>query len=272
MASASNSLKKKSPGGANVEQKKAEEQLNEAKKEVEKRLAELGEKPEDEALERLETIFTEMLARQQPVTTQTAQFHEERKGDTGELRRAERITIRRLSQEETELAAMAKRALELIEEDGTTVSFPVVVDEMRETLLQVAGRIEKQETGDTTQRMQKEVEKTLEELIEALKIARKGGGGSGQGGGNCKPCLLPNTAELKLLRQLQLRINRRTVDFQAGRPQGALEDPQQAEIQRIAGLQKNVAKMVREIISRQQENAGGGALQFPGAELLNLPE
>jgi len=271
MASASNSLKKKSPGGANVEQKKAEEQLNEAKKEVEKRLAELGEKPEDEALERLETIFTEMLARQQPVTTQTAQFHEERQGDTGELRRAERITIRRLSQEETELSAMAKRALDLIEEDGTTVSFPVVVDEMRETLVQVAGRLEKQETGDATQRMQKEVEKTLEELIEALKIARKGGGAGGQGGGNCKPCLLPNTAELKLLRQLQLRINRRTVDFQEGRPQGPLGEPQQAEIRRIAGLQKNVAKMVREIIGRQQEASGGG-LQFPGSELLNLPE
>jgi hypothetical protein len=272
MASASNSLKKKSPGAANVEQKKAEDQLNEAKKEVEKRLAELGEKPEDEAIERLEAIFGEMLARQQPVTTQTAQFHEERKGETGELRRAERITIRRLSQEETELAAMAKKALELIEEDGTTVSFPVVVEGMQETLVQIAGRIEKQETGETTQRMQKEVEKTLEELIEALKIAKKSGTGSGSGQpGNCKPALLPNTAELKLLRQLQLRINRRTVEFQNGRPQGALDEPQHVEIQRVAGLQKSVAKMVREIISRQQEN-GGGAVQFPGADLLKLPE
>jgi hypothetical protein len=272
MASASNSLKKKSPGPASEDQKKAEEQLNEAKKEVEKRLAELGEKPEDEALERLETIFNEMLARQQPVTTQTAQFHEERKGDTGELRRAERITIRRLSQEETELAAMAKRALELIEADGTTISFPVVVEGMQESLVQIAGRIEQQDTGETTQRMQKEVEKTLEELIEAMKIARKGGG-SGQGqGGNCKPPLLPNTAELKLLRQMQLRINRRTVDFQNGRPQGALDEPRQAEIQRVAALQKNVAKMVREIIGRQQENGGGDLLQFPGADLLKQLE
>jgi hypothetical protein len=272
MAAASNSLKKKSPGAANVEQKKAEDQLNQAKKEVEKRLAELGEKPEDEAIERLEAIFGEMLARQQPVTTQTAQFHEERKGETGELRRAERITIRRLSQEETELAALAKKALELIEEDGTTVSFPVVVEGMQESLVQIAGRIEKQETGETTQRMQKEVEKTLEELMEALKIAKKGGGGSGGGQpGNCKPALLPNTAELKLLRQLQLRVNRRTVDFQNGRPQGALDEPQRVEIERIAGLQKNVAKMVREIISRQQEN-GGGAIQFPGSDLLKLPE
>jgi hypothetical protein len=161
--------------------------------------------------------------------------------------------------------------LELIEEDGTTVSFPVVVEGMHESLVQIAGRIEKQETGETTQRMQKEVEKTLEELIEALKIAKKGGGGGGgQGGGNCKPALLPNTAELKLLRQLQLRINRRTVDFQNGRPQGALDEPRQTEIQRIAGLQKNVASMVREIIGRQQENAG--ILEFPGVDLLKLPE
>ncbi|QDT56834.1 hypothetical protein Pan44_48940 [Caulifigura coniformis] len=271
MASAASSLKKKSPGAAAAEQKKAEDQLNEAKKEVEKRLAELGEKPEDEALERLETIFTEMLARQQPVTTQTSEFHQERQGAQGELRRAERITIRRLSQEESELAEMAGKALKLIEEDGTTISFPVIVSDMQESLMQISNRIEKQETGETTQTMQKEVEKTLEELIEALKVARKGGGGGGKGGGNCKPCLLPNTAELKLLRQLQLRINRRTVDFQNARPQGDLDQPRQKEVQRIAGLQRNVATMVREILSRQQEAAGGG-LQFPGVELLNLTE
>jgi hypothetical protein len=250
----------------------AEEQLNQARKEVEKRLAELGEKPEDEALERLETLFAEMLERQRPVTTQTAAFHQERQGAAGELRRAERITIRRLGQEETELAALAARALELIEADGSTVSFPVIVDEMRETLLHIAGRIDKQDTGETTQTMQKEVEKTLEELIEALKVARKGGGGGGGGaGGNCKPPLLPNTAELKLLRQLQLRVNRRTVDFQNGRPQGALDDQGQSEIQRIAGLQKSVARMVREIIGRQQEGPGG-VLKFPGSDLLQLPE
>ena len=272
MSQASDALKKKSPGGANAEQKKAEEQLNEAKKEVEKRLAELGEKPEDEALERLETLFAEMLARQQPATTQTAQFHQERQGVQGELRRAERITIRRLSQEEAELAEMAAKAVALIEQDGTTVSFPVVVSDMRESLLQIAGRIEKQDTGAATQAMQKEVEKTLEELIEALKIARKGGGGESKGGGgNCKPALLPSTAELKLLRQLQLRINHRTVDFEKARPQGELDETKQAEIKRIAGLQKNVSGMVREIISRQQESSGGG-LQFPGSDLLNLPQ
>lgn len=272
MASASSSLKKKSPGGANVEQKKAEDQLNEAKKEVEKRLAELGEKPEDEALERLERIFGEMLARQQPATAQTAQFETERQGATGELRRAERITIRRLSQEETELAALAEKALGLIEEDGTTVSFPVVVEEMRENLMQISQRIEKQDTGVSTQTMQKDVEKTLEELIEALKIAKKSGGGSGEcKGGNCKPPLLPNTAELKLIRQLQLRVNRRTADFQKARPQGDLDEARKNEIKRLAGLQKNIGVMVREILSRTQE-AAGGVLQFPGSDLLNLPQ
>ncbi|HVJ86389.1 MAG TPA: hypothetical protein VM452_12140 [Caulifigura sp.] len=271
MASASSSLKKKSPGAASAEQKKAEDQLNEAKKEVEKRLAELGEKPEDEAIERLEAIFGEMLARQQPATTQTAQFHQERQGAEGELRRAERITIRRLSQEESELAALAEKAQNLIEEDGSTVSFPVVVSDMKESLLQISNRIEKQDTAAETQAMQKDVEKTLEELIEALKIAKKGGGGAGQGGGNCKPALLPCTAELKLLRQLQLRINRRTVDFQNNRPQGELDAAKQAEVKRIGGLQKNVSGMVKEIISRQQEASGGG-LQFPGSDLLNLPQ
>ena len=109
---------------------------------------------------------------------------------------------------------MAQQALQLIEEDGTTISFPVVVENMRDNLTQVAAFLEQQATGIETQTLQHEIERTLEELIEALQIAKKSGSGSGQGKpGNCKPALLPDTAELKLLRALQLRVNRRTRSF-----------------------------------------------------------
>ena len=54
-------------------------------------------------------------------------------------------------------------------------------------------------------------------------------------------------------------------------PRGLAQQAGGPERPRLAGLQKNVATMVREIISRQQEATGGG-LQFPGADLLKLPE
>ncbi len=271
MESASKNLKQKNATSASADQKQAEEQLMAAQKEIEKRLAELGEKPEDEALERLETLFAEMLARQQPVTTQTVQFHQEHENAASELRRAERITLRRLSQEESELAVMAGRALELIEADGTTISFPATVEDLKSSLVRIAGRIEQQETGPATQTAQREVEKTLEELIEALKMARKSGSSSSGQGGNSKPCLLPSTAELKLLRQMQLRVNRQTTELHVAKGQGELDAARKEEIQRLAGMQVKIADMVREIINRQQETATGG-LQFPGSELLNLPQ
>jgi hypothetical protein len=148
---------------------------------------------------------------------------------------------------------MAQQALQLIEEDGTSVSFPIVVANMRDQLNQVASLLEQQSTGADTQTLQKEIEKTLEELIEALQIAKKGGGGSGGGKpGNCKPCLLPNTAELKLLRALQLRVNRRTMEVEKARVEGPLVEVRKAETGRLSKLQGEIAGMVQEIIERTQ--------------------
>jgi hypothetical protein len=278
MQSASQSLQKKSPGSASSAQKKAAEELQQAQKEIEKRLQELGENMQDETIERLEDIFRTMLARQQQATAQTAQLDIELKaeqaaakeaGKDEELGRADRITLRRLVQEEQELSGMAAHALQLIEEDGTSVSFPVVVANMRDNLDQIAALLEKSETGDYTQTLQREVEKTLEELIEALQIARRsGGGGGGGGGGNCKPALLPNTAELKLLRALQLHVNRRTVAFDEARPEGALDQAQKGEITRISTLQKEIGGMVHAIIERTQPPPG---LEVPGFAPLLQP-
>ena len=247
-------LKKRTPAAASKEQKQAEEELKKAQEEVEKRLKELGEKLDDETLVRLEDLFNQMLSRQQQATLQTTQVDADRKADKdAELRRADRITLKRLSQEELELGLLAVQALELIEKDGTSISFPVVVANLRDNLRQVAEMLEGHATGDGTQTLQREIEKTLEELIEALQIAKKSKpGGSGEGGGKCKPALLPNTAELKLLRALQLRVNRRTKAFDQVRPEGDLDKARHKEISRISELQKEIGGMVQAIIERTQ--------------------
>jgi hypothetical protein len=263
MAKASSSLQKKSPGNASSAQQKAGEELKKAQEEIEKRLEELGEKMDDETIVRLEDIFREMLGRQQQATAQTVQLDAELRAEKDEeLRRADKITLRRLVQEEQELAGLSQQALQLIEEDGTTISFPVVVENMRDNLTQVAAFLEQQATGIETQTLQHEIERTLEELIEALQIAKKSGSGSGQcKGGNCKPPLLPDTAELKLLRALQLRVNRRTRSFDEARPEGPLDALRKTEVSRVSRLQGDVSDMVLAIIERMQlaaDSSGGG--------------
>jgi hypothetical protein len=252
MASASQSLKKNSPSSAQKDQQQAQEELKKAQAELEKRLEELGEKMRDETIVRLEDIFRDMLTRQQAATAETARLNMERNAqDGGELRRGDRVTLRRLSEEETSLASRAVEALKLLEEDGSSISFPLVVADLKGNLTHVAGLLDRQSTGKETLRRQQEIEQSLVELLEALEVAKKSGGGEGKPGkGNCKPCLLPNTAELKLLRALQVRVNRQTKAFDDQRPAGDLVELHRTEVERISKLQRDLVQMVGQIIVR----------------------
>lgn len=253
MQNAAQSLKKNSTSSAAQEQKHAEDELKKAQEQIEKRLSELGEKLDNETLVRLEELFTDMLTKQRQTTAHTVQFNADHNAEKGlELKRADRLTLRRLTQEERDLAEMSQQALALIEADATSVSFPVVVANMNDNLMQIATRLAEAETGAYTQALQVEVEQTLEELIAALQVAKKQGGGGSGGGkpGNCKPALLPNTAELKMLRALQLRVNRRTKAFDDARPNGQLDDARRKEVLAISNVQKDLGGMVRSIIQR----------------------
>jgi hypothetical protein len=107
-------------------------------------------------------------------------------------------------------------------------------------------------TEQYTATLQKEIETTLEELIEALQQAQqqKQGSGGGGGGGGREP-LLPNSAELKLLRSAQLRINRRTVALDHSRPSGGqLDATLKDETRKLPERQAEIAEMTVRILER----------------------
>ena len=218
MQQAGGDLKKQDPEGAARQEQKAIKELEDALKEIEERLAQLREETQLEKLARLEARFREMLTRQQKTTIDTAEL-EKRKVDNQKI---DRLAHNPLVKEESSLADAAQQSLDIILDDGTSVVFPDVIEQLRDDLYSVAKLIEAKKTDAYTHTMQKEVEATLEELIEALQQAQKqkeGGGGGGGGGGGQDPPLLPNSAELKLLRAAQLRVNRRTQSFDTNRPE-----------------------------------------------------
>ena len=114
--------------------------------------------------------------------------------------------------------------------------------------------LDENHTDAYTQSVQKEIEMTLEELIAALQKAKNdkkqkpkppGGGGGGKPGD--EP-LLPDSAELKLLRSAQLRVNRRTKSFHTARPEsGDLIDIMRSQVRDIAHLQEEIARMAQEM-------------------------
>ncbi|MEC8507819.1 MAG: hypothetical protein VXZ53_12635 [Planctomycetota bacterium] len=258
MQNAANRLQNQDAEGANREQNEAIKNLNDALEEIEDRLSQLKEETQEEKLARLEARFTEMLARQQVVSAQTLEL-DEKQIATGTLRRSDRLALAKLASEENALAEMSQEAYDLLVEDGTSVVFPRIVEDLKTDLQQCADGLKKQRTDSLTQLVQSEVETTLEELISALQRAQKekqendeGGGSSGGGGGGNQP-LLPPSAELKALRSAQMRVNRRTKQVDQLR-EVITTDPQiRAEIHNLFGRQAKIVEMTDEMIEKMRQ-------------------
>ncbi|MCA8951371.1 MAG: hypothetical protein KDE27_17825 [Planctomycetes bacterium] len=177
--SAAGTLKEFKP--AKQDQQDAKENLEAASKELEEALAQLRQQLQDEVLRALEERFTEMLAIQRELTIATAKLDETRKNvltADGSLPASLAEQIGGVATGEGDLEVEASDALKLLEEEGTTAVFPEIVEGLQEQLHEVAGLCREHRTDPTVQEKQKEVEDTLELLINALRrtVERKEGG------------------------------------------------------------------------------------------------
>ena len=262
MGKASESLAQGSPGGASESQEQALEDLEKAKEEVEKQLEELKQNQKMEALVQLEQMFKEMLERQEKATAKVLVLDEKRNNQDGKLRRADRIELRSVELQERELSEKSKEVEGLLVDDGASVVVRNVVEGMKNDLIALADRVDANETGSFVQRSQKEVEMTLKELIDAVKIAQQmqeqqqqqqEQQQEQQQQEQQEQQLLPPSAELKLLRLTQLRINRRTIDFD-GEMKGSekLNDVLRRQVRGATLLQKKITESARELAARGQ--------------------
>ncbi len=254
MKQASGGLQKKDPKQAANKQKKAVKDLKNAREEIEKRLAQLRKEQQLEKLAALEARFREMLTRQQPLTIATGAVDRQR--IAGKLRRTDRLALVKVSDEEKLVGEMAQKALDIIVEDGTSVVFAQVTGQLRDDLRGVSDLIRGERTDKYVQSQQKEIEKTLAELIEALQQAQKQADSDSDSDSDDSMMddnepLLPNSAELKLLKSAQMRVNRRTASFEQNRPQGELETVLKQEVRNIAKRQEEVMQMTEKLSERK---------------------
>jgi len=241
--------------GSGGKQQEAIKDLDKALQELEDRLKKMDE--EDDAGPKIEARLREMLARQQPVTLATAET-ETRRGSDGMLRRADRLALGKLLTEEKSLATEAEAIQRMIEEEGRAVVFPEIVAQLKTDLESVAGRLEKQFTDTPTRELQRDIEATLQELIDALQAEAKkkkeeSAGGQGSGGG--KPPLLPGSAELKLLKSRQLRVNRRTDALETARQGKPLAAETQLELTELSRQQSSIEDLTQRLIDRILESS-----------------
>ena len=236
---------------AKQKQQDAKEDLEAAKKELEDALAQLRQQLVDEVLRALEERFTAMLAVQRELSAQTKTLHGTRNNvvltASGELPSALIAKIKALADGENGLEVEAGDALKLLEEDATTAIFPPMVEELRDQLGALGKRLGTNDTAEGTQDAQREVEELLTMLINALrKVIEQREGGQCKGQCNGKPPLVPRSAELKMLRYLQERVNKATTEFDER--DGAAKNA--ADADKLAKKQAKVHDLMRRLADK----------------------
>jgi hypothetical protein len=248
MQRGSRNLRNKSAKKANSNQKEAVDRLKQAQEQLEEALRQLREEEQLMLLDAIERRLNKMLRAQMKIRTDTIALNLRLKDTAKANRKATRADVdraRQLGEGEAGIATEAEKLLEVLREEGSTVVIPDVVDDMRKDLDTLARRLTKLLAGSYTQEIQSDVIATLKELIQVIQEERDRRQGGGGGGGNDSmegdqdDNLLPNSAELKMLRSLQTRVNRRTQRFER------LREKEESERGRLAEKQNGVADLTR---------------------------
>ena len=235
MNDASESLDQQQPDQAQPKQDRAVDQLELAEKELEEKLQQLRKEEREETLRDLEARFRDMLTRQRPINESTLVL--DRLGGD-KFKRAEQLQLADLSAAQRAVSEQAAGCLHILDEEGTTIAFPRVVEQLSEDMTASAERLAAAQVGAVTQVIQQEIVGTLEQLLEAVKRMQQENeqgkqGGSSQSG---EPPLLPESAELKLLRASQQRVNTRTQAIHTGLQSG--DEPQQVAADGLVKLSR----------------------------------
>ncbi|MEM7455508.1 MAG: hypothetical protein AAF456_14240 [Planctomycetota bacterium] len=257
MREASEDLKRAQMEQSIEDMQAAETEMAAARQELEEILRQLREEEIERTLAMLESRFRQILEREIKVYEGTKTLAE-----TSERGTAFEITAGRLAAEQNEIAIEAARALMLLDEDGSSVAFPETVDQMREDMIQVAGRLSAARAGQTTLEIEEDIIETLNYIITALvttqeDLERMNQAGNQQSSGSSagEQPLVDQLAEIKMLRGLQERIYRRHVRYsrRLPDPEDPLGEANDAELQRaltrLAQRQEQLTEIARDIVA-----------------------
>ncbi len=197
----------------------ATKKLQEAQRRLEELLRQLREEEIERILAALQGRCEKMLAMQKDVREGTISLDKVMKErNSQKIDPADAQRGLELSDKEKAIVKEADIAIEILRGEGSAVAFPAVFDFVRELMVNVEKRLRKTDPGATTVATEDEIISSLEEMIDALKKARKenGQGGQSNGGSNPNPGnqpLLQEIQELKMIRNMQLRVNRMTETY-----------------------------------------------------------
>ncbi|MCE9546788.1 MAG: hypothetical protein K8T25_15015 [Planctomycetia bacterium] len=215
MRQAKQRLEEAKRGDAVKEQEAAVASLEKAKAELEEILRQLRQEEVEKTLVQLEARFRNMLKLQQAVYDGTQLLD---KKPAAQRDRADEIEASRLARREQAIVTEVDKALLLLREDGSAVAFPEAISQLREDMGLIAERLNVAKIGSATQRIELDVIESLQEMIAALEKAQQDmkqkQSQAQQPGEPSDPPLVDAISELKMIRALQVRVNRRTTQYE----------------------------------------------------------
>ncbi len=260
MQNAQDKLEEQKRDEAVDEQREAERELREAIEELERILRQLREEEIERSLVDVETRLRKMLDLQRLVREQT-----EKLGNlTGDLKdRSLEIQANKLSIEQTKVVMEGQRALLLLQDEGSSTAFPEALEQVNSDAQTVGKKLAEANVSPATQAIEDEIIGALEEMLDSLKQVqkkredkkKKSDQQQQQQSSNPEDePLVDSIAELKLLKTLQLRINRRTQALakQTNNQEdtiGQVGDPGLlGELEELAGRQQKIHEVTRDIL------------------------
>lgn len=240
------------------EQEAALRELEQAKAELEKILRQLREEEIKRMLGMLEARFRKMLDLQLVIYEDTLRLDNVPKE---QWQRDEEIQAGRLSSRESELVLDAEKALAILSDDGTAVALPEAIDQMREDMQQVATRLAQNKVSEVTQAIEEDIIAALEEIIAALEKAQadlesQQQQQQQQQGQPSDPPLVDRLAELKMIRALQMRVNRRTTRFsELIEGEQALQPDLIEALRELSDRELRIYRVLRDIVVGRTEGS-----------------
>jgi hypothetical protein len=260
MEEALKELQEQQKNEALKDQDKALEELHAAAEELEKKLKQLREEEKEMVLASLEARFQRMLAAETQIHEGTLALASTPQKDWLD---ASYARCRELAQQQTELARECSQTVNLLREDGSAVAMLLAVEDIESDMQSVSSWLQESNVGELTQSVQKDILESLKQLIETTQKEMQEMKNperqeqQQQGPQQQQSALVELMAEIRVLRNLQLQVNRRTkqVDRLFQTAPAADQGPLQKQIRELAERQQRLIETAKEL-AKQAEQQG----------------
>ena len=245
-------LKQKNVPEADASMEKIEDEFGKAISKLKRSLRQNREEEIESTLRALEERFQKMLKMQLEINKSTSSIAKQK--ELAELR----IKAFQISAEQEKLISETDKTLVVLKEEGSSRAISGTLNNIKLDMVTIAELLKNADVSDETISLQKEVAEVFSELIKSVQqeqdeqsqLKRQSAANGTSEGQVVERPLVQQLAELKIVKQLQKRINQRHLRIIDGINSNSPAEKTKAtaQVQELAIRQKRLEKMILDIV------------------------